>query len=131
MDNSCLPGKMIYFINEGPQHRIWVGTENGLGIPTKDPTTSSDDPTSIINSDFRISLNPNPAKDFVQISSSKPLVNPRLEIITTSGDVIMKETKFGSFNAISLNVHEIKSGLYFLKIETLHGSVVKKMVLQR
>ena len=75
-----------------------------------------------------ISLFPNPANNYIYINSELLSFNI-LEIIDVSGKLI-KTMQFPNLKSIKLNVSGIDNGVYFVKITTTNGVVVKKLTLQ-
>ncbi len=70
-----------------------------------------------------ITVYPNPARDFVKIESSG------VDILNTSVYDATGTIVATSFNPTSLNLNNLAKGIYFLKIETPEGLLMKKLLL--
>jgi len=85
--------------------------------------TSIDDP---ISKERTINIYPNPAKDFINIKSSEEVIR-ELEIINLLGQTVL--TSNHNSTSISLNISELKSGTYFIRV---NGMMEKSsLVLQK
>jgi len=70
-----------------------------------------------------ISIYPNPAKDELRIECTSEQVN-KIEVFDLSGKTLMSQMS----NPSQINVSHLASGIYFLKIQTDKGAVIKKFV---
>lgn len=70
-----------------------------------------------------ITVYPNPTRDFINIQSSGIAILNTL-VYDAMGNVVAT-----SFNPTSLNLNGLIKGIYFLKIETTEGYLVKKLLL--
>lgn len=75
-----------------------------------------------------IYLFPNPAGDFLGIESSLPeqLHHASLEVIDMNGKAIYSAEAVD--NAFYLNISELSAGIYFVKIQTESGIIMKKII---
>ena len=74
-----------------------------------------------------ISIYPNPANGKFEISSSQfPL--KEIEIYNLYGEKIYQQTVNRKQETVNLNE---ASGIYFLKLTTEHGTIAKKIILQK
>ena len=85
-------------------------------------TTSSVSPVEILTN---LQIWPNPAVDFVKISSSKPL-NGTLTALDALGNQI-EQLPFQGYDQ-QINTQEWPSGVYFLQIETQEGLQVSRRI---
>jgi hypothetical protein len=69
---------------------------------------------------------PNPVKDILFVQSSKTITY--VELISNSGQCVMKD--FCNENTMELSMTSIIPGIYFLKIETLKGISIRKLVIE-
>ena len=74
--------------------------------------------------DNSISINPNPANDFINIKSVANIKNVQLYDI--QGRLL--QTKLGDENSIKMNISELSIGTYFLKITSENGSKIQKLI---
>ncbi len=74
---------------------------------------------------------PNPAKDFVMVTSSTPMVrSATLSLISMTGQLLLqREFAIGASN-MALPVSGYPSGIYFLKMTTDKESFVQKIVVE-
>lgn len=78
-----------------------------------------------------ISLYPNPASDRVQISASRALNGALITLFNVQGQQLLQQTPgFGTTFEVQLP-GSIKSGIYFIRIQSNEGVVTKKVVLRR
>jgi hypothetical protein len=78
-----------------------------------------------------ISLYPNPASDRVQISASRALNGAVITLFNVQGQQLLQQTPgFGTTFEVQLP-GSIKSGIYFIRIQSNEGVVTKKVVLRR
>lgn len=73
---------------------------------------------------FTVSVYPNPAADFIQISSSSPVQSIRL--MDMLGKVVMQVAA----NQTSLDVSQLIPGIYQMEITTEAGKRIEKVILQ-
>jgi hypothetical protein len=71
---------------------------------------------------------PNPAKDFIKISISKSSDNSTISLIDLTGKIII-ERLAGNDQEITLNVQDLPSGYYFLKVLSKDEAITKKVIL--
>ena len=83
----------------------------------------------IIENDFNnnIDIFPNPASDEIQITGNKNSVNS-IEICNLLGEKIYSYTGTIYHFPITINIKNIPSGLYFVKIKTEKRELIKKFV---
>jgi hypothetical protein len=80
------------------------------------------------NTDFSVSVYPNPALDHIQLlsNSGSAKIN-EVEIIDMSGRMI---SHFSDYNMVKIDVSNLSSGIYFLHIHTTKGAIVNKFIKQ-
>jgi hypothetical protein len=74
----------------------------------------------------RIDVFPNPVKDELFVQSSLPV--SQLELLNNSGKSILTENYKAIF--FELNLPVLIPGIYFLKLQTDNGIVIKKVIIQ-
>lgn len=72
-------------------------------------------------------LYPNPAIDFVTITSNKNLKVEQIKVYDLTGKLI-SSPKFAHEEEIRMNVEKLTSGTYLLHLQTNEGLVIKKLV---
>ncbi|MBK6860153.1 MAG: T9SS type A sorting domain-containing protein [Saprospiraceae bacterium] len=84
------------------------------------------------NIDFEngIKKYPNPTKGWVileNLNKETPIL--KIEVLDIHGRNIQSELNAKSLNFINLSTINLKSGIYFLKIEYLNGNIILKKLL--
>lgn len=106
--------------NSGTWTNITV-TLNGVSVSalgTKDIS---------INSDFGITVYPNPVVDFVNVKSKDSKIN-LISISDTSGKAIKTVLSNNAKSEISMDISELTSGNYILVVDTDKGRFSKKLI---
>lgn len=111
-----------------------VGSDCGITTPTPTGDIGFPDNQYVMNvvgnslsvdefSMNKISVTPNPAQDFVNINFPQSVSDFTTELYDISGKLILK-----SSNIEKLNISELHSGIYILKISTDNGTVSKRII---
>ncbi len=98
-----------------------------VGVPVVQVEMTVDDGTYIDNLKeeiVRIDVFPNPFKDKLFIQSSLPI--SQLELLSISGKSIFIENC--REDLLELNIPMLDPGIYFIKLQTLDGIVIKKII---
>ncbi|MEQ8241068.1 MAG: T9SS type A sorting domain-containing protein, partial [Cyclobacteriaceae bacterium] len=83
--------------------------------------------TEEIESEFKVY--PNPTTDIVFIDlSNTELKNPLINIVNTSGQIVKSQN--AKSEIVSIDMHSLKAGIYFLQFQTLRGARTKKLIKQ-
>jgi hypothetical protein len=93
-----------------------------LDTITLDTNLSTDNFNS---SSANISIYPNPVNDVLNISS--PDFELQSVTVTDINGRIVKDSKANNTN-VEMNVSDLNSGVYFINVKTIDGSVVKKFI---
>ena len=78
-----------------------------------------------------VSIYPNPVNDFITIAVTEPVEvadDTTIYIINALGEIVLAE-KATSSNA-TLNINNLTSGIYFIKVESKNGLAIKKFIKQ-
>ncbi|MDD2635960.1 MAG: T9SS type A sorting domain-containing protein [Bacteroidales bacterium] len=78
------------------------------------------------NSINKYHIFPNPANDIVTINSQLPQM-AIVEIYNTNGQIVKTTTILGQENQIQISTHDLKTGLYFIKINSELNTITKKI----
>lgn len=73
-----------------------------------------------------VNIYPNPAKDLVHINTSSDV--EKIQLIGISGQQIFEQNTFG--NQTSINVAEIETGIYFVRIFSPSKVITRKLVIE-
>ncbi len=87
-------------------------------------------PTSINNTkEMEFKVYPNPASDYIHIQSDSEI--EKISLISSSGAIVKVIDDCNSYSeAVTMNVSDCASGIYFVKVMGSNGSVLKKIVLK-
>ncbi|UUV22471.1 T9SS type A sorting domain-containing protein [Paenimyroides aestuarii] len=83
--------------------------------------------SEFLNDKFNIF--PNPATNIVYITNTDNILIDKILVYDVSGKLV-KEEIYTTETDIQLNVESLHSGIYLLKLETKHGTAIKKMIKQ-
>ncbi|WP_299257263.1 cellulase family glycosylhydrolase [uncultured Aquimarina sp.] len=73
---------------------------------------------------------PNPVSDKLTIRHAEVLKNARLDILDVSGKVVKRVPSITDTNTVELNLSELKSGVYFIKIFNQKETITKQIIKQ-
>ena len=88
----------------------------------------NNNPNSIINIEntSQINIFPNPVKNNLKIDLPDNIRINHLSLFSINEQILFQKTQL--FNFTSIDLSEIKSGIYILKIETENNTIVKKII---
>jgi hypothetical protein len=75
----------------------------------------------------KLSVYPNPVADILNITSDATTEFNLIEIVAINGRFI-KQVKTETASQVQISVADLAKGIYFLRISTDEGSVVKKII---
>lgn len=127
------PTLTVYGSTYGPgQHQFWLTAIATNGCNYTDTINVSFYNNSGIeqnNNNSGITVFPNPASDFITISSEDTLING-VEIYNVSGKLVYKEMNNNNIE-LSINVSNFAKGLYLIKIVNADNDlVIRKILIQ-
>ena len=70
-----------------------------------------------------ISVTPNPAKNYIKLEFPQSITEFSTELYDITGKQVLKAT-----NSMNIDVSNLQPGVYLLRIETIQGSVTRKIV---
>lgn len=109
--------------HEGDTYYIITNCTNGGTSDASESATAI--VTSISEVENNITIFPNPATDIVEISATQNIT--RIEVVSATGQ-IMHETEVNE-ESVSINVENLPSGTYFVRIFSNSNVIVKKLVV--
>ena len=109
--------------HEGDTYYIITNCANGGTSDASESATAI--VTSISEVESNIAIFPNPATDIVEISATQNIT--RIEVVSATGQ-IMHETEVNE-ESVSINVENLPSGTYFVRIFCNPDVIVKKLVV--
>lgn len=83
-----------------------------------------------ITKNLNISVNPNPATDFITINTNNALHLKNAIIYDVTGKIVKTLNVSQNDSNIRYNLKQLNSGLYFIKILTEEGSITKKLLIK-
>lgn len=92
---------------------------------------SDADPTGdLLINPLRISLQPNPAKEAIQIINQRSFNNARIDMYDIMGRLVFSGNPADNSKVFSLNVSQFRKGIYFVNIMSEGKSTTEKLVVQ-
>ncbi|MBJ7428132.1 MAG: Ig-like domain-containing protein, partial [Bacteroidia bacterium] len=79
-----------------------------------------------VNLSNQITVYPNPASNFVKITTTKNLTIQQLKLLDITGKIIAQYN-----NQTEIDLSEIANGMYLLQIQTENGNLVKQVVINK
>ncbi|WP_411766290.1 T9SS type A sorting domain-containing protein [Winogradskyella sp. A3E31] len=76
-----------------------------------------------------ISLYPNPASDFINLSNNSPITIESVEIIDINGRIIQSIQLDTSYGVQRISVNQMRSGIYFFRIQGENAIATKKIII--
>ncbi|MDX8338652.1 T9SS type A sorting domain-containing protein [Draconibacterium sp. IB214405] len=122
--NSPLPSDKVYKILIDSDGTKWIGTGKGL-VTLKEGVSAIETANNLEN---QISIYPNPARDFIQLDVSLLLGENQISICDLNGRTLKQTTSAQSHT--TLNLTQLTSGIYLLKIESGKEVFTQKFVKQ-
>lgn len=125
MENSGLPANWCWSFAVDDKSNKWIATIGGVGVYNENGVDFSSTPTSVIESpaltDLEFKVSPNPASSNIKISfNTKDLRDKAttidVYIYDTSGR-LKKQVCRPFTNQTTINVDDVSSGIYFVKIK--------------
>jgi hypothetical protein len=86
---------------------------------------SSTSPSLTLNDDNQINVYPNPADEFINILSAKPIA--RIEIISLLGQTMISENT--EAQSYKVDISELEPGMYIVKVLTNDGNALFRQIL--
>lgn len=78
-----------------------------------------------------ISISPQPANDYLNLEFDSNIRINSVEILNIGGQVVLEKEISNSADNVPLNVADLPSGLYLLKINSDEGSLTQKIVIKK
>ncbi len=110
--NNC---EVVVFLQDNDTKEILQGTKAGL-------YTSIDEPQAVRN----IEIFPNPATDKIMIKSTSSI--QQIEMYNQVGQLVKQSNTNAS--VVNLNVAELDSGIYFVKVFSHDNVITRKLVIE-
>jgi len=86
-------------------------------------------PSSVVDSDSRFSIYPNPTRDILHIRTDELIA--RAELCDLLGNVVIRDLTptLSKGEGVSISVENLPAGMYFLKLYTASGEVLVEKVI--
>lgn len=105
----------------------WLLKVDSMGCEIPLCVTATHEPEIMSPSD--LSLHPNPAAQSVTVGWNASGAEGRLEIWSTSGVLVQRVQVFAAETSKTLDISALVKGIYFVRLQTEHGQVTKKVVV--
>lgn len=104
-----------------------IAPEHGTIVESQLPTATVDR-----LEDVEVAVFPNPAKNVLNVAlNSENQQDVSISIITVDGkEVMARSVNLYGNDFVSLNISEIPSGFYFVKVSTKNGVLVQKVIIE-
>ncbi len=124
---STLPNPSHTYINKG-KYTVSLTVNDGIRMATETKTDYIEVGSVGLSEiqENRISVAPVPASEYVTVES--PLAILKYELVCPSGAILMSSEP--NTPSVQINIRNLKSGFYLLRLQTPEGIAVKKMVKQ-
>lgn len=115
----------------GDGHPEFVTGEfpGGIGLLKKGTPPSLGVSENTLPQNF-VKVYPNPAKNYIVIKLEKPIVINSVQISDLMGKVVLREGFIQGDQIASLNISNLRSGIYFLQISTDTNPISQKIVIE-
>ncbi|MEN6511989.1 MAG: T9SS type A sorting domain-containing protein, partial [Chloroherpetonaceae bacterium] len=126
--NSDIPDNTVYTIAIEVNNTKWIGTNEGMAAYNEDgvPLDVKENILPEYPED-NISVFPNPANDYLKIEQGEANIS-HVEIINLQGQIVKSQRILG--NQSTLDLTNLSTGVYILKIYTDSGFIIKKLIKQ-
>ncbi len=105
-----------------------IESETSLSVINYTKVSQDDVISGIENSNYAISVYPNPTSDLINIYAENDFING-IDLISTSG-ITVKSLKYDAVNFVPLNLSSTQEGTYILRISIGNKSVTKQVVVR-
>lgn len=128
-------GDKIRTLDNGNYEAWWDISEAGIDgnwnikvyvEPYVAPVDTTDTTSVIVEQRLNVELFPNPANNYVRIVSDKEI--SKVYVINVNGQVMRDETPMK--NELELNVSDLRSGVYFVKVISNDGYKFEKLIVE-
>jgi hypothetical protein len=126
-------------VSQGAHVLLWAYEKDPVGTAGSDcawldnivfPATTTLISTGEIVDNQQMFLYPNPTAGLVYISSEELISGSHLQIFDVRGNVVFEQTSFSNNGMIQVDLSHQGQGLYFIKISSEAGTVVKMVVVE-
>ena len=124
--NSALSGSTTIIVRVTDNGTPANFVEQSFTVSVASVSTAIKHETNIADNELRVS--PNPSLDVVSISSEKVIASASISLEDASGFIVFKEY-FPSFTTTQLDLSGNNPGVYFLRVKSEQGTVVKKIIV--
>ena len=125
-------------IQQGSHVLLWAYEKDQLESAGSDcawldniifPATTILISTEEIIDNLQLSVYPNPTTGLINIGSEKLTSGSNLQVFDVRGNIIFEQTSFNNNGMVQLDLSHQGQGLFFIKISSEAGTVVKKVVV--
>jgi hypothetical protein len=82
-----------------------------------------------LQKDYRPKVYPNPASEYITLKTDRNMAIEEIKILDLSGkEVLILSKTDNSSDQVSLNIANLKKGIYFIRIKTIDGIETEKFL---
>jgi hypothetical protein len=122
-ENTLVDEIRIFWPNSNPQYLYNVQANQYLHITEGDPVGVEENPHGI-----KAEVIPNPTRNMFSLNLKPGMALNSAEIINASGKVVLHQEEFN--DELLFNVTGLPMGLYFIRLHTSEGVVVRKLIIE-
>lgn len=120
------PDEVDFIVAPGTSNTVaGVGTYDNFMVRASASDTLLGTNTVSVESS-KLSVYPNPAKDYVNITNSGSTIVEKVTIVDVNGRVV--KTVTSNSNDVRINISDLNTGVYFMNINTNEGPTTKKII---
>lgn len=102
-------------------------TFDGFKLYLDDVFVRSNDPLAVPQEEIKVALYPNPVVDYLNVVTENNVIQS-IRLYDLKGQLIKEKEMTSQEAAVSINLEDLTSGLYFIKVRTNKGSFAQKIV---
>jgi hypothetical protein len=106
----------------------FYGNKTGVKVTTITEPTTTLSSTNFNKDDFKITVYPNPASDFIAVQTQMAEQNFKVELIDELGKVVLTQTLYQGSTMCYFDIQTLYSGVYFVKISNGNLSSTSKVI---
>ena len=106
----------------------FYGNKTGVKVTTITEPTTILSSTNFNKDDFKITVYPNPASDFIAVQTQMAEQNFKLELIDELGKIVQTQTLYQGSTMCYFDIQTLYSGVYFVKVSNGNLSSTSKVI---
>lgn len=106
----------------------FYGNKTGVKVTTITEPTTTLSSTNFNKDDFKITVYPNPASDFIAVQTQMAEQNFKVELIDELGKIVQTQTLYQGSTMCYFDIQTLYSGVYFVKVSNGNLSSTSKVI---